>query len=41
MSALDRQMLAAAYLPVIAFGALQIGMRISRTRRGRQQAALR
>jgi hypothetical protein len=41
MSARDRQMLAAAYLPVIAFGALQIGVRTSRTRRHQLQAALR
>ena len=31
MSAHDRQMLAAAYLPVIAFAAVLIATRISRT----------
>ena len=41
MSARDRQMLAAAYLPVIAFGAVLIGVRTSRTRRDRLQTALR
>jgi hypothetical protein len=41
MSALDRQMLAAASLPVIAFTAVLIASRISRTRRHQPQAALR
>ena len=41
MSARDRQMLAAAYLPVIAFGAVLIAARTSRTRRHQLQAALR
>ena len=41
MSARDRQMLTAAYLPVIAFGAVLIAARISRTRRHQLQAALR
>lgn len=41
MSARDRQMLAAAYVPVIAFGAALIGARISRTRRHHLQTALR
>ena len=41
MSARDRQMLAAAYLPVIAFGAVLIAARISGTRRHQLQAALR
>ena len=37
----DRQMLAAAYWPVIAFAAVLITVRVSRTRRHQQQAALR
>jgi hypothetical protein len=41
MSVCDRQMLAAAYLPVIAFGAVLIAARVSRTRRHRLQAVLR
>jgi hypothetical protein len=41
MSACDRQMLAAAYVPVIAFGAVLFAARISRTRRYQLQAALR
>jgi hypothetical protein len=41
MSVRDRQMLAAAYLPVIAFAAVLIAARISRTRRHQLQAALR
>jgi hypothetical protein len=41
MSAHDRQMLAAAYWPVIAFAAVLITARISRTRRHQRQAALR
>ena len=41
MSARDRQMLAAAYLPVIAFAAVLIAARISRTRRHQLQAAPR
>ena len=41
MSARDRQMLAAAYLPVIAFGAMLIAARTSGTRRHQLQAALR
>ena len=41
MSARDRQMLAAAYLPVIAFAAMLIAARISGTRRHQLQAALR
>jgi hypothetical protein len=40
MSARDRQMLAAAYLPVIAFAAV-IAAQVSRTRRHQLQAALR
>jgi hypothetical protein len=41
MSASDRQVLAAAYLPVIAFGAVLIGVRTSRTQRDQPQAASR
>jgi hypothetical protein len=41
MPARDRQMLATAYLPVIAFAAVLIAARISRTRRHQLQAALR
>ncbi len=41
LSARDRQMLIAAYAPVVAFGAVLIGLRTSRTRRDRLQAALR
>ena len=41
MSACDRQMLAATYLPVIAFATVLIAARISRTRRHQLQAALR
>ena len=41
MSARDRQMLAAAYLPIIAFGAMLIAARISGSRRHQLQAALR
>jgi hypothetical protein len=41
VSACDRQMLIAAYAPVVAFGAVLIGLRTSRTRRDRLQAALR
>ena len=41
MSARDRQMLAAAYLPVIAFATVLIVERISRTRRHQKRAALR
>jgi hypothetical protein len=41
MSARDRQMLAAAYLPVIAFAPVLIAARISGTRRHQLQAALR
>jgi hypothetical protein len=41
MSARDRQMLAAAYLPVIAFAAVLIAARIPGTRPHRPQAALR
>jgi hypothetical protein len=41
MSARDRQMLAAAYLPVIAFGAVLLAARISPTCRYQLQAALR
>ena len=41
MSARDRQMLAAAYLPVIAFGAMLIAARTSGTRRHQKRAALR
>jgi hypothetical protein len=41
MSARDRQMLAAAYWPVIAFAAALIAARISRTCRHQLQAALR
>jgi hypothetical protein len=41
ISARDREVLAAAYLPVIAFGAVLIAARISRTRRHQLQAALR
>jgi hypothetical protein len=40
MSPRDRQMLAAAYLPVIAFAAV-VAARIPRTRRHQLQAALR
>jgi hypothetical protein len=39
MSARDRQMLAAAYLPVIAFGGVLIAAGISRTRRHQPPAA--
>jgi hypothetical protein len=41
MSPRDRQMLAAAYLPVIAFDVVLIAARILRTRRHQLQAALR
>jgi hypothetical protein len=41
MSARDRQMLTAAYAPVIAFGAVLIGLGTLRTRRDRPQAAQR
>jgi len=41
MSVRDRQMLVAAYLPVIAFAAVLIAARISGTRRHQLQAALR
>ena len=41
MSARDRQMLTAAYLPVIVFGAVLIAVGISRTRRHQLQTALR
>ena len=41
MSAHDRQMLAAAYWPVIAFAAVLIAARVPRTRRPRLQAAIR
>jgi hypothetical protein len=40
MSARDRQMLAAAYLPVMAFAAVLIAARISRTHRHQLQGAL-
>jgi len=39
MSAGDRQMLAAAYAPVIAFAAVLIAARISLTHRRQQRAA--
>jgi hypothetical protein len=39
ISARDRQMLTAAYLPVIVFGAVLIAVGISRTRRHQPQAA--
>jgi hypothetical protein len=41
ISARDRQMLIASYLPVIAFGAVLIAVGISRTRRHQPQAAPR
>jgi hypothetical protein len=41
VSARDRQMLAAAYSPVIVVAAMLIAARISRTRRHQLQAALR
>jgi hypothetical protein len=41
MPARDRQVLATAYSPVIAFAAVLIAARISCTRRQQQQAALR
>ena len=41
MSARDRQMLAAAYLPIIAFGAMLIAARTSGTRPHQMQADLR
>jgi hypothetical protein len=41
MSPRDRQMLAGTYLPVIAFAAMLITARISRTGRNPLQAALR
>jgi hypothetical protein len=41
ISARDRQMLAAAYWPVIAFAAALIAARISHTRRHQLQAAAR
>jgi hypothetical protein len=41
MTERDRQMLAGAYLPVIAFAAVLIAARISRTRQYQRQAALR
>jgi hypothetical protein len=41
MSAPDRQMLAAAYLPVIVFAAVLIAARIPGKRRHQLQAALR
>jgi hypothetical protein len=41
MSARDRQMLAAAYLPVIAFGAVLIAAGISGTRRHQLKARQR
>jgi len=40
MSARDRQLLAAAYLPVIAFTAVLITARISRPRRHQPRTAL-
>jgi hypothetical protein len=39
MSARDRQVLAAAYLPVIAFATVLVAARISRTRRHQLQAS--
>jgi len=41
MSAHDRQMLAGAYLPVIAFVVVLIAARVPRSRRHQRQAALR
>jgi hypothetical protein len=41
MSARDRQMLIAAYLPIISFGAMLIAARASGARQHRPQAALR
>jgi hypothetical protein len=41
MTECDRQMLAAAYLPVIAFAAVLIAARTSLTRRHQLQTALR
>jgi hypothetical protein len=41
MPARDRQMLATAYLPVIAFAAVLTAAQISRTRRHQLHAALR
>jgi hypothetical protein len=41
MSARDRQMLAAAYLPVIAFATVLIAAQISRPRRHQPPAAPR
>jgi hypothetical protein len=41
MPARDRQMLTAAYLPVIAFATVLIAERISRMRRHQLQGALR
>jgi hypothetical protein len=41
MSARDRQMLAAAYGPVLAFAAVLIAVRISRTYRRQPQTVLR
>jgi hypothetical protein len=38
ISSLDRQMLSAAYWPVIVFAAVLIGARISRRRRNELQA---
>jgi hypothetical protein len=41
ISARDRQMLAAAYVPAVAFATVLIAARISRTRRHQLQAVLR
>jgi hypothetical protein len=41
MSERDRQMLAAAYSPIVAIGAVLIAARISRLRRHRLPAVLR
>jgi hypothetical protein len=41
MSARDRRMLAAAYLPIIVFGAVLIAARVSGSRGYRLQAAMR
>jgi hypothetical protein len=41
MSVRDRQMLTAAYLPVVVFGAVLITAGLSRTRRHQPQAAPR
>ena len=40
ISSLDRQMLSAAYWPVIVFAAVVIGARISRRCRNKSQAGL-